>query len=220
MTRLVASAETIFRIYYICCTTFIFPFSSATFFIEHSTITNSARGYRHDKSLPSSSFKCLPEYIPGGHFHGQSHVLPMRFQRRDSNEQKSMAKADISSFTTSSTNSDKYQMEMMEKEVLASTQSKLDWKYVQDALFGKGQDNSQPNNVPTAFANDDDDNKNFNRETSLIFSSIEISLASSILFAALCFVVLHQPTVVVIVFSLVFLLANGNPLQEENAFGT
>jgi len=130
-----------------------------------------------------------------------------------------MAKADISSFTTSSTNSDKYQMEMMEKEVLASTQSKLDWKYVQDALFGKGQDNSQPNNVPTAFANDDDDNKNFNRETSLIFSSIEISLASSILFAALCFVVLHQPTVVVIVFSLVFLLANGNPLQEENAFG-
>jgi hypothetical protein len=131
-----------------------------------------------------------------------------------------MAKADISSFTTSSTNSDKYQMEMMEKEVLASTQSKLDWKYVQDALFGKGQDNSQPNNVPTAFANDDDDNKNFNRETSLIFSSIEISLASSILFAALCFVVLHQPTVVVIVFSLVFLLANGNPLQEENAFGT
>jgi hypothetical protein len=218
MTRLVAS-ETIFRIY-ICCTTFIFPFSFATFLIEHSTITNSARRYRYDKYLPSSSFKSLPKYIPGGTFHGQPHVLPMQFQRRDSNEQKSMAKADVSSFTTSSTTSDKYQMEMMEKEVLASTQSKLDWKYVQDALFGKGQDKPQPNDVPTAFANDDDNNKNFIRENSLIFSSIEISLASSILFAALCFLLLHQPTVVVIVFSLVFMLANGNPLQEENAFGT
>lgn len=225
MTGLLAR-ETIL-IFFFSCATFISPFSSSTFLIEHGSVTGRAREIWYANFLPSSSVHCFYQGIPIGILHGQTRVLnrhntehfPIRFQRRDSNEQKSTAKPDISSFTTSSTNSDKYQIDRMEKEVLASTQSKLDWKYVQDALFGKGHDNSQPNDATTAFTIDDD-NQNFRKDHTFIFSSIEISLASSIVFATICFLILHQPTVFVLVFGSVFLLSNGNPLQEENAIGT
>lgn len=219
MTGLLAR-ETLL-IFFLSCTTFISPFSSSTLLIKHCSVTGRTREIWYADFLPSSSVHIVHEGIPIGialNRHTTEH-FPIRFQRRDSNEQKSTAKADISSFTTSSTNSDKYQMDRMEKEVLASTQSKLDWKYVQDALFGKGHDNPQLNDAATAFTMDDD-NQNFRKDHSLIFSSIEISLASSILFATISFLILHQPTLFVLVFGSVFLLSNGNPLQEENAIGT
>lgn len=204
------------------CTAFIPPFCAPTFLTQRVT-SSSVQRYHHGLMIPSSSVRRMHWFIPNISQEKSiislrvpsGHVFQIHFQRKDDNEIETSFKAD---YSTTNAISDKRQLELMEREVVAATQSKLDWKYVQDALFGGGQDKLPLQNT-TATYKMKNDYIGFGTEKSLVLSSIEISLASSTLCAALCYAILQQPIVACLVFSFVFIMANGNPLQEDNAFG-
>ena len=157
----------------------------------------------------------------------------------------SIAKGTPEPETTSTTPFLNKELELLEKEILSSTQSKLDWKYVQDAVFGASSSSStigslsysNPNGDTRAGASSDtialgaqgdsgpsEDSllsfANINKKSTLVLSQLEISVASSLIFGLISYALIQQLIVSGVAFSIVFLLANGNPLDEENAVGT
>ena len=109
----------------------------------------------------------------------------------------------------------KTELELIEKEVLATTQSKLDWKYVQESLLGRNKGNEKYTN----FIAISHSNYIGKEDPSLVLSPLKVSLASATLCGAAVYALLQQPLVTLLVLISVFTLANRNPLDEENAIG-
>jgi len=109
----------------------------------------------------------------------------------------------------------KTELELIEKEVLATTQSKLDWKYVQESLLGRNKGNEKYTNS-IAISNSNNIGK---EDPSLVLSPLKVSFASATLVGAAVYALFREPLVALLVLFFVFTLANRNPLDEENAIG-
>jgi len=95
---------------------------------------------------------------------------------------------------------------MIEKEIIANTQAKIDFKRVTDAILEETSNNDDD----TRLILDSNKNKGQNHDIALTAASIS---------TLILFLVWHNYIISVVVFALVYFVALGDPIEEDNVIG-
>mmetsp|Transcript_7242 Transcript_7242/g.9826 ORF Transcript_7242/g.9826 Transcript_7242/m.9826 type:complete len:277 (-) Transcript_7242:131-961(-) len=106
------------------------------------------------------------------------------------------------------------EIDIIEKEVLASTQARLDMKRVTDVLLEENSANSSRQKLPQT------ESQGLAEPTSAPPSPWTIALAAALVSSLAVNLVLHSWIISAVVFVFAFLAASGDPLDEEGIAGS